>query len=80
MTPRSPSPNILEGNRHRPDYRGVPSVAFTVPPIAAVGLSESAARKQARKLRVNSANVPELVYGPSRRRSPLWIQNAGRRG
>ncbi len=64
--------NILEGNRHRPDYRGVPSVAFTVPPIAAVGLSESAARKQARKLRVNSANVPdwytarrvgESVYG-----------------
>jgi glutathione reductase (NADPH) len=37
--------NILEGNRHRPDYRGVPSVAFTVPPIAAVGLSEAAARQ-----------------------------------
>jgi glutathione reductase (NADPH) len=32
--------NILEGNRRRPDYRGVPSVAFTLPPIAAVGLSE----------------------------------------
>jgi pyruvate/2-oxoglutarate dehydrogenase complex dihydrolipoamide dehydrogenase (E3) component len=64
--------NILEGNSHRPDYRGVPSVAFTLPPIAAVGLSEVAARKQARKLRVNSANVPdwytarrvgESVYG-----------------
>src|SRR5258707_217094 len=26
--------NILEGNRHKPDYRGVPSVAFTMPPIA----------------------------------------------
>jgi glutathione reductase (NADPH) len=64
--------NILEGNSHRPDYRGVPSVAFTLPPIAAVGLSEVAARKRARKLRVNSANVPdwytarrvgESVYG-----------------
>jgi glutathione reductase (NADPH) len=50
----------------------VPSVAFTLPPIAAVGLSEVAARKRARKLRVNSANVPdwytarrvgESVYG-----------------
>ena len=51
--------NILEGNRHRPDYRGVPSVAFTLPPIAAVGLSEAAARVQAPKLRVNSANVPD---------------------
>ena len=64
--------NILEGNRRRPDYRGVPSVAFTLPLIAAVGLSEAAARKKTRKLRVNSAKVPdwytarrvgELVYG-----------------
>ena len=51
--------NILEGNRHRPDYRGVPSVAFTLPPIAAVGLSEAAARVQVPRLRVNSANVPD---------------------
>src|SRR5580700_6872717 len=36
--------NLLEGNRHRPDYRGVPSVAFTLPPIAAVGLGEAEAR------------------------------------
>jgi glutathione reductase (NADPH) len=64
--------NILEGNRHRPDYRGVPSVAFTLPPITAVGFSEVEARKQAPKLRVNSAKVPdwytarrvgEAVYG-----------------
>lgn len=51
--------NILEGNRHRPDYRGVPSVAFTLPPIAAVGLSEAAARAQEARVRVNSAKVPE---------------------
>src|SRR6266581_7045192 len=64
--------NILEGNRHKPDYRGVPSVAFTLPPIAAVGLSEAAARKQTAKLRVSCARVPdwytarrvaESVYG-----------------
>jgi glutathione reductase (NADPH) len=64
--------NILYGNRHRPDYRGVPSVAFTVPPIASVGLSEAAARGQGLSLRVKSANVPdwytarrvaESVYG-----------------
>jgi len=51
--------NILDGNRHQPDYRGVPSVAFTVPPIAAVGLSEDAARQQTSKLRINAAKVPE---------------------
>jgi glutathione reductase (NADPH) len=64
--------NILEGNRHRPDYRGVPSVAFTLPPIAAVGLSEAAARQQAAKLRVKSESIAdwytarrvgESVYG-----------------
>lgn len=64
--------NILNGNSHRPDYRGVPSVAFTLPPIAAVGLSEAAARRQTSRLRINSAKVPawfnarrvrESVYG-----------------
>lgn len=64
--------NLLEGNHHRPDYRGVPCVAFTLPPIAAVGLSEAQARQQTPKLRVNSAKVPgwytarriaESVYG-----------------
>jgi glutathione reductase (NADPH) len=36
--------NLLDGNRHKPDYRGVPSVAFTISPIAAVGLGEADAR------------------------------------
>src|SRR6266853_1570891 len=64
--------NILEGNRHKPDYRGVPSVAFTVPPIASVGLKESQAQAQGLKFKVKSENTPnwftarrlaEQVYG-----------------
>ena len=64
--------NLLEGNRHRPDYRGVPSVAFTLPPIAAVGMSEVAARAAGLVFRVNCQKVPdwymarrvgETVYG-----------------
>ena len=46
--------NLLEGNRHRPNYLGVPSVAFTIPPIAAVGLSETEAREQGRRFHVQS--------------------------
>lgn len=46
--------NMLYGNHVRPDYRGVPSVAFTLPPIARVGLSEDAARRQGLKFRVKS--------------------------
>lgn len=45
--------NLLEGNHAQPDYMGVPSVAFTVPPIAAVGLSEAQAREQGLKFRMN---------------------------
>jgi glutathione reductase (NADPH) len=64
--------NLLEGNRHRPDYRGVPSVAFTLPPIAAVGMSELAARASGLAFRVNcqkvsdwytARRVGETVYG-----------------
>jgi glutathione reductase (NADPH) len=63
--------NILEGNHHRPDYRGVPSVAFTLPPIAAVGLSEAEARKQSPNLRMNSAMVPEW-YTARRVAEPVY--------
>ena len=64
--------NMLKGNARRPDYRGVPSVAFTVPPIAAVGLSEEKARAQGLKFRVQSKlastwftarQAAEAVYG-----------------
>lgn len=64
--------NLLQGNHRRPDYRGVPSVAFTLPPIASVGISEERARRDGLKFRVQSELVPtwftarqaaEKVYG-----------------
>ena len=30
--------NLLKGDRQRPNYIGIPSVVFTIPPLAAVGL------------------------------------------
>jgi len=38
--------NLLEGNHRTPDYRGIPSVLFTTPPLAMVGLDEATARAQ----------------------------------
>jgi glutathione reductase (NADPH) len=38
--------NLLEGNRHTPNYTGIPSVVFTTPSLARVGLLEEAARAQ----------------------------------
>ncbi|HSH81298.1 MAG TPA: NAD(P)/FAD-dependent oxidoreductase [Herpetosiphonaceae bacterium] len=64
--------NLLEGNRYRPDYRGIPSVAFTIPPIASVGMSEHEAGEKGLKFRMKSDFVPswytarrlaESVYG-----------------
>src|SRR2546430_795469 len=63
--------NIIEGNRHRPDYRGVPSVAFTLPPIAAVGLSEVEARRKGLKMRIHSEKVPDW-YTARRARESVY--------
>jgi len=45
--------NLLKGNHKRANYLGIPSVVFTIPPLAAVGLSERGAREQDLKFRVN---------------------------
>ena len=37
--------NLLEGCHHEPDYTGVTSVVFAIPPLASVGLTEEAARR-----------------------------------
>lgn len=64
--------NLLEGNYRKPDYRGVPSTAFTLPPIAAVGMGEDEARKAGLSFQLKSdrasdwftaRRVNEPVYG-----------------
>jgi len=49
--------NLLEGNHVKPNYEGVPSVVFTIPPLASVGLQEEAARKQGLHFRINKAST-----------------------
>jgi glutathione reductase (NADPH) len=44
--------NLLRGNHEKPDYRGIPSVVFTVPPLARVGLTEEEARGRQLPVRV----------------------------
>ncbi|MBA3479858.1 MAG: NAD(P)/FAD-dependent oxidoreductase [Lautropia sp.] len=64
--------NMLDGNHQTPDYLGVPSVAFTTPPIAAVGMSEQQVRDSGVKFRMQSEKasgwytarrVAETTYG-----------------
>ena len=50
--------NLLNGNNRRPDYRGVPSATFSLPPIAAVGMSEIEARSTKKLITVKSERTP----------------------
>jgi glutathione reductase (NADPH) len=45
--------NLLKGNHIKPNYTGVPSVVFTIPPLASVGLQESAAKEQGLHFKIN---------------------------
>ncbi|HEX8968160.1 MAG TPA: NAD(P)/FAD-dependent oxidoreductase, partial [Chloroflexota bacterium] len=45
--------NMLKGNHRTPDYRGIPSVVFAIPPLASVGLQEATAREQGLRFRTN---------------------------
>jgi glutathione reductase (NADPH) len=45
--------NLLNGNESRPNYIGIPSVVFTVPSLASVGLQEEAAKQQGLNFRTN---------------------------
>ena len=44
--------NLLKGNHQRSNFLGIPSVVFTIPSLAAVGLSERGAREQNLKFTV----------------------------
>lgn len=49
--------NLLHGNSKTPDYRAIPSVVFTTPALAAVGLTEEKARAEGLKVRVKSEST-----------------------
>lgn len=51
--------NLLHGNHRKPDYRGVPSVVFTIPPLAMVGLTEAKAREQGLAFTVKSQQASD---------------------
>ncbi|HEX4023333.1 MAG TPA: NAD(P)/FAD-dependent oxidoreductase [Steroidobacteraceae bacterium] len=75
--------NLLGGNQLRPNYQGVPSIVFTTPPLARVGLLEQQAGEQglhwrsrcedtagwytARRLGEDCAGFKVLVEEPSGR-------------
>ena len=51
--------NMLKGGNKEPDYRGVPSVVFTIPELARVGMLESEARETGRNVRVQFTDTSD---------------------
>jgi glutathione reductase (NADPH) len=51
--------NLLKGNHRKPDLAAVPSIVFTLPSVASVGLLESAATEQGLKFRVNHQDTSD---------------------
>ena len=51
--------NIVEGPKHKPDYSSLPTVVYTVPALATVGLSEAKAKEKGLKTRVQ---VNDMEY------------------
>ena len=49
--------DIVEGAKHRPDYEGMATAVYTVPALAAVGLTEAAARQKGLAVDVHVNNM-----------------------
>ncbi len=49
--------NMLQGSRQEPDYSEVPTVVFTVPKLASVGLSEEQAQERGLNVTVNKLDA-----------------------
>lgn len=53
---RAVAANLLAGNHVVPDYTGIPTAVFTLPPLARVGMLESEARAAGKRYRVGSGD------------------------
>ncbi len=51
--------NLLEGNHRTPNYSGIPSVVYTTPPLARVGLAEEAANAEGLRFAVHSGDTSD---------------------
>ncbi len=58
--------NLLKGNHVKTVFKGVPSVVFTIPPLASVGLQEQEAREQGSHFKTNYVKDTSNWYSSRR--------------
>ncbi len=51
--------NLLQGNQRKPDYDAIPTVVFSIPPLAAVGLREDVARTRGLRFTVKHEDTSD---------------------
>jgi glutathione reductase (NADPH) len=49
--------NIIKGNTMKTNYAGLPSVVFTIPPLASVGMQEKEAKDQGLRFKINHKDM-----------------------
>jgi glutathione reductase (NADPH) len=66
--------NIVDGPRHKPDYDGIPSCVYTVPALAAVGLTEAKARERGHDVDVRTADMRNWFSGRTYAEPLAWAK------
>ncbi|SFJ77319.1 NAD(P)/FAD-dependent oxidoreductase [Bradyrhizobium sp. Gha] len=64
--------NIVDGPRHAPDYAGVATSVYTVPSLAAVGLTEQAARQTSSAIDVHVNDMRDWFSSQSYAETVAW--------
>ncbi len=67
--------NIVEGPKHSPDYEGMPTSVYTVPALAAVGLTEAAAPAEGLDDRRSCQRHARLVFGQNLCRDGVVVED-----
>jgi glutathione reductase (NADPH) len=66
--------NIVDGPKHTPDYASIPACVFTVPALASVGLTQSAAEEQGIAFRAEVNDMHNWLSGRTYAETAAWAK------
>ena len=64
--------NIVEGPKYSPDYASMATSVYTVPPLAAVGLTEAAARQKGLAIKVHTNDMHDWFSASTYAETVAW--------